>query len=77
MSVISSSVNKVLANLLKSTVDGKQCMGEFTLFDNIKGKAILTVDVVESREERSEQGVDILWISFDWGVIRVNIQFVV
>ena len=77
MSVISSSVNKVLANLLKSAVAGKQCMGEFTLFDNIKGKTILTVDVVESREERSEQGVDILWISFDWGVIRVNAQFVI
>lgn len=74
MGVISKSLDSVLANLVKVCISGKKIYGYLSIGELSK-QIVISVDMVRSREDVSEQGIDILWLSFSFGVIRINADF--
>jgi len=72
MSVVSKVFDSIGNEIIKCLLDGKKFEGNINIGD-YKGKLIITVDIVKSREEKSKSGIDI-WVSFDWGIVRININ---
>ena len=74
MSVLSKALDSIIEEAVSKICSGQVLEREAKFF-GFTGKLIVTVDTVESRDVKSESGIDFLWISFDSFVVRFNASF--
>jgi len=72
MSVISKVFDNIGIEILKSILNGNKYEGNIKIGD-YEGKIIIKSDIVKSRDEKSQSGIDI-FIAFDFAIFRVNIN---